>query len=144
MLRATAVLIPVILAVVTAWPGRTGDWIRDDLTYVVDNPQVVLDRPVFEAFTTPFAPDASEKLGLWRPLTTVSFMIDHRRAGEESDGFPYDSAPLRRRRCGVALRSPFGVGDDSFGSRRPPRRSMPCIPRAPKRCPGSADGPNSS
>lgn len=94
MTRAAAVLIPVILAVLVAWPGRRGGWIRDDLTYVVQNPQVVLDRPLMEAFTTPFAPDASERLGLWRPVTSVSFMLDHRRVGEDPTGFHHTQLVL--------------------------------------------------
>lgn len=104
MTRAAAVLIPVILAVLVAWPGRRGGWIRDDLTYVVHNPQVVLDRPLAEAFTTPFAPDASEKLGLWRPVTTVSFMLDHRRVGEDPTGFHHTQLLL----AGLAAALLFG------------------------------------
>ncbi|MSR74575.1 MAG: hypothetical protein EXS14_03765 [Planctomycetes bacterium] len=62
------------MALLCAWPCIDGDFIRDDRLYVLANPHVVAAAPLAEVFSAPFAPD--QELGLWRPLTTLSFRCD--------------------------------------------------------------------
>ncbi len=62
------------MALGCAWPCIDGDFIRDDHLYIVANPHVVAAAPLTEIFAAPFAPD--QDLGLWRPLTTLSFRMD--------------------------------------------------------------------
>lgn len=67
-------LVPPVLAVVAGWPSLRGAFIRDDVVYVARNPHVIGSASLAEILSAPFPPQGG--LGLFRPVTTVSFRLD--------------------------------------------------------------------
>lgn len=62
-------LAAVLLAVTAMEPARHGGFIYDDEYYVVQNPSVVADGPIWSA------PLGDQSQALWRPLTVLSFRL---------------------------------------------------------------------
>ncbi len=65
-------LVPALIAL-AAWcataPGLDGSFVYDDALYVVENPAVSGDAPVWSS------PLGNPRQGLWRPLTVLSFRM---------------------------------------------------------------------
>lgn len=67
-------LVPALVAIAVGLPAIDGEFVRDDWLYVVTNPHVIAPVSLHEMFSEPFQPD--NELGLYRPVTTLSFRVD--------------------------------------------------------------------
>lgn len=82
-LIATAIVIAA--AVLPYLPAGGGAFLRDDIPYVVDNPDVVTPGRFLALWTESFP--TRSPLGLYRPLTTLSLRIDHGLFGLDPRGY---------------------------------------------------------
>ena len=73
--RVALLGLPLLLVAIVGWPSVSGGLIRDDVLYITSNPHVIEPVPVSLILGTPFQPDL--ELGLYRPLTTLSFRLDY-------------------------------------------------------------------
>lgn len=76
-----ALLASFAAAVLVGLPSIDGSFIRDDVTYISQNPHVAIPASLVEVFSSPFQPLMS--LGLYRPVTTLSLRLDVVLGGEE-------------------------------------------------------------
>ncbi len=65
--RIVAVVTLIALAVAALGPVRNGGFIYDDEYYVVQNPSIVADGPIWDA------PLGDQTQSLWRPVTLLTF-----------------------------------------------------------------------
>ncbi|MAG58397.1 MAG: hypothetical protein CMJ83_19080 [Planctomycetes bacterium] len=72
--RAVPYVLPFVLVFIAGHRCLGGGLIRDDVLYVVLNPHVSEPTPLSLTFGAPFQPE--QRLGLYRPLTTLSLRID--------------------------------------------------------------------
>jgi tetratricopeptide (TPR) repeat protein len=77
---AAAIVLPMALAVLVGLPALDGTFVRDDWVYVPLNPLVAGEASVGEVLRSSFHPEHA--IGLYRPLTTLSFLSNWRQAGE--------------------------------------------------------------
>ncbi len=73
--RAAPALLVVLVALLACWPAVDGDFVYDDQYYVVENPAVSGEAPVFGT------PLGTPGQALWRPLTVASWKAQWRHAG---------------------------------------------------------------
>ncbi len=67
-------LLLLFATTLAALPALAGEWVRDDVLYVIANAPVTSPTPAAEYWTRPFQPESD--LGLWRPITTLSLRLD--------------------------------------------------------------------
>jgi tetratricopeptide (TPR) repeat protein len=91
--RLAAVLAAAVLAVIVYAGVFDAPFLYDDNTYVKDNRLIASLGNLPRAFTSSYPPDLSEA-GLYRPLTTISFMLDHAVGGLDPHLFHISNALL--------------------------------------------------
>lgn len=89
MMKKHLVLIAVLLLTVIAyWPALKAGFMYDDRFFIQENPKIREWRYVSEYFT-----DSAHSIasifwdGIWRPLRTVSYLVDYKVWGLEPFGF---------------------------------------------------------
>lgn len=89
----TLALCCAALALAVGWSGTGGDFLYDDRSYVVENTAVVADAAAFCNPTPPTIRDVTgriddaRRLGLYRPITELSYRLDFRRSGLDARTF---------------------------------------------------------
>lgn len=91
----------IALAILPFLPAVSGEYIRDDGPYVVENPDVVLDRSPLEIFRHTYPPHGPH--GLYRPLTTLTYRFDQWTGGGRPLSFKITNLLLHAGCVGAAF-----------------------------------------
>ncbi len=76
----------IILTTLSYFNTLNNSFVYDDNTYVVENKQIRSIANISMAFISTYPPDAKEQ-GLYRPLVTVSYIVDYALWGLNPKGF---------------------------------------------------------
>ena len=82
----TIFLVTIVLSFALFGNGINGDFVFDDRSVIVGNPLVENPSGIFKAFLNPYHFDRPQS-GLYRPLTTVSYVLNWRLSPGQSQGF---------------------------------------------------------
>jgi hypothetical protein len=84
----TSLALGALAAIVFAvhWPVGRADFSFDDRSYVLANPSLRTLQDALAALAAPFPPHRPE-LGLYRPLTNLSYALDFSVWGEDAFGY---------------------------------------------------------
>jgi tetratricopeptide (TPR) repeat protein len=86
LLLAASVLAP-------HWPRERADFTFDDVDFIETNQSIRSLPEAFAALLAPFPPDQPER-GLYRPLTSLAYALDHRIGGGAARAFHRDNVLL--------------------------------------------------
>lgn len=81
--NGSLLLLPFLLALALFWPATHGSFVLDDQSYVVRNPSVIGDAGIFDSALPPDQPD----LGLYRPITVLTYRLQHAISGLDPIAF---------------------------------------------------------
>jgi len=73
-------------SVLVHWPFGVAEFVLDDHDFVVLNASIRSLSGAWGALLEPFPPDQPER-GLYRPVTSLSYAIDHAFSGEDARGY---------------------------------------------------------
>ena len=116
--RCTAVLLVATLALVAiAYHGSfDAPFVSDDHALIDENPRLRAPRPLYDSFTEPFwsRPDRAGTDAYYRPITTLSYVIDYRLWAATPRGFHGTNLLLHLVCCallfGLCRRAGAGLG----------------------------------
>jgi tetratricopeptide (TPR) repeat protein len=88
-------LLPLLLlvSVLVHWPGSRADFSYDDRDFVETNQSIRTLAGALAAFGEPFPPDQPQR-ALYRPLTNLSYALDHSIWGEVARGYHLGNVAL--------------------------------------------------
>jgi hypothetical protein len=99
--RALPTALVLLAAILPYLPAVRGEFLRDDVPYVLHNAVVVMDRPWSDLFTQSLPPHSP--LGLYRPLTTLTFRLDRLVGGTQPLVYHLSSIALHALACVLLL-----------------------------------------
>lgn len=86
--RYYKIILILALTVIAYWPVFTADFMYDDRFFVQENANIREWQSIPDFFVRPVQKMASIRWeGIWRPLRTVSFLLDHKIWGSDPLGF---------------------------------------------------------
>ena len=100
------------LAVLLHWPSGPTEFVYDDVDFVVQNASIRSLESAALAFQLPFPPDQPER-GLYRPLTTLVYVLEYGVWGDDSRGYHLVSSVL----YGLLAVLVYALACDWFGRR---------------------------
>lgn len=98
--------LPFAIALAAFWPATRGTFVLDDQSYIVRNPSVTGEAGIFDSALPPDQPD----LGLYRPITVLTYRMQHAISGLDPVAFRQGNVLLHATTSALIVPAAMALG----------------------------------